>query len=283
MKPNHHEIGVGATQELNLRVSVGVLVSVLFKSPEDGRTMLALERTATLRQIEGRSEVIVKAKPFGGAVRLINPRALKELIGNFYYDSERSREQEDFRIQIRPASWETIKEICRKQLDDTEKGILDSSPQRELAEEFEDTLHIRITPEQYQLKSQGMMIENLPAETDNVRAEGLVTVRVYFMFEAWMQDPEIISMMLVDNKQYSDKDLEKMAWKDAQQGGRGRANAILALGFDELKAIYRSMPADRRGGQIRVEEHQLNGNVLALLEDIDHPKYQRYAVRNFRA
>jgi hypothetical protein len=64
MKPNQHEIGVGATEELSLRVSVAALVSVLFDDPEDGRTMLALERTATLRETEGRPEVMVRAKPW---------------------------------------------------------------------------------------------------------------------------------------------------------------------------------------------------------------------------
>jgi hypothetical protein len=36
-----------------------------------------------------------------------------------------------------------------------------------------------------------------------------------------------------------------MAWKDACQGGRGRANAVLALGLDELKDVYRSI-SDRQ-------------------------------------
>ena len=276
MKPNHYEIGVGATEELSLRVSVGVLVKVLFDSPESGRTMLALERTATLRQIEGQPQVVVKAKSFGGAVRLINPQALKELIGDFHCDSERSREEEDFRIHIHPASWETVKEICRKHLEGIEKGILDSSPQRELEEEFEDTLQIRITPEQYRLKPRGMIIEDLPTETDNVRAEGFLTVRVYFVFEAWIQDPEIISLILTNSKRYSEDDLEKMAWNDAQQGGKGRANAILTVELDELKKAYQSIPMDRRGEPIRIEGHQLDRNVLALMEGIDTPKYQRY-------
>jgi hypothetical protein len=109
MKPNHHKIGVGATEELSLRVSVASLVSVLFDGPEDRRTMLALERTATLREIEGRPEVTVRAKPFGGGVLLTNPQALKGLIGHFHYDSKRSRRERDFRIQIQPASWEKVK------------------------------------------------------------------------------------------------------------------------------------------------------------------------------
>ena len=30
-----------------------------------------------------------------------------------------------------------------------------------------------------------------------------------------------------------------MAWKDARGGGKGRANAILVLGLDDLKDVYR--------------------------------------------
>jgi hypothetical protein len=281
MKPNDHKIGVGATEELSLRVSVAALVSVLFDDPEDGRTMLALERTATLREIEGRPEVTVRAKPFGGAVRLTNPQALKGLIGHFHYDSKRSRQERDFRIQIHPASWEKVKKICQEHLKKMEKGILDSSPERELAEEFEDTLDVRITPDQYHLKPRGIIVEDLPCETDNVRAEGFPTVRIYYVFEAWMEAPDIIMMILANNRRYFDKDLQKMAWKDFRQGGRGRANAILALGLDDLKDVYRSIPTDRRGGPIRVGGHQLDGNVLAILKDVDQPKYQRYIRQSY--
>jgi hypothetical protein len=276
MKPHHHEIGVGATGELSLRVSVAALVSVLFEGPEDGRTMLALERTATLREINGQPEVTVRAKPFGGAVRLTNPQALEGMIGHFHYDSERSRQERDFRILINPASWEKVKEVCLEHLRETEKGILESGPERELAEEFEDALHVRITPDHYHLKPRGMIVEDLPSETDNVRSPGLPTVRIYYVFEAWMEAPELIAMMLVNSRQYSDKDLQEMAWRDAGQGGKGRANGILALVLDDLQDVYRSIPTDRRSGQIRVGRHQLDGNVLAILEEVDEPKYQLY-------
>lgn len=276
MKPNHHDMGVGATEELNLRVSVAVLVSVLFDSPEDGRTMLALERTATLREIEGRPEITVRAKPFGGAVRLTNPQALQGLIGHFHYDSKKSRRERDFRLQVHPGSWGKVKDVCREHLQKTGQGILDSSPERELAEEFEDTLHVRITPDQYHLKPRGMIVEDLPGETDNVRAAGLPTVRIYYVFEAWMEAPEMITMMLANSRRYSDQDLQNMVWEDARQGGKGRANAILALGLDDLKDVYRLIPTDKRGEPIRVGRYQLDGNVLAILEEVDNPKYQRY-------
>jgi hypothetical protein len=255
---------------------VAALVSVLFDDPEDRRTMLALERTATLREIEGRPAVSVRAKPFGGGVRLTNPQALEGMIGHFHFDSKRSRQERDFRIQIRQASWEKVKKICQNHLQETEKGILDSSPERELAEEFEDTLYVRITPEQYHLKPRGVIVEDLPVETGNVRAAGLPTVRIYYVFEAWIEDPEIIAMMLANSRRHSDKDLQEMAWKDARRGGKGRANAILALGLDDLKEVYRSIPTDRRGGPICVGRHQLDGNVLAVLEGVHNPKFQLY-------
>jgi len=276
MEPSHREIGVGATEELSLRVSVAALVRVLFEGPEDGRTMLALERTATLRKIEEPPEVTVRAKPFGGAVRLTNPQVLQRLIGHFHYDSQRSRRERDFRLQIHPASWEKVKKICREHLQETEQGILDTSPVRELAEEFEDTLDVRITPDQYHFEPRGMIVEDLPGVTDNVRAAGLPTVRLYYVFEAWIEAPELITTMLAHSSQYSDQDLQNMAWEDIRQGGRGRANAILVLGLDDLKEVYRSIPTDKRGEPIRIGEHQLDGNVLAILGEVDNPKYQLY-------
>jgi hypothetical protein len=265
MKTNDRQIGVGATDELSLRVSVAALVSVLFDSPEDGRTMLALERTATLREINGWSEVVIKAKPFGGAVQLINPGALQRLIGDFHYDSERSRRERDFRIQVHPSSWEKIKIICRKHVNGTEKRILDPSPERELAEEFQDSLKTRITSAQYSLEARGMTVQDLPKETDNVRAQGFATVRIYYLFKARMEDPDMIEMILANSRRYSDSDLQRMAWEDALQGGKGRANAVLALRMDDLENVYRLIPTDRRNGPVRVAEHQLDGNVYAIL------------------
>ena len=265
MKPNHHKIGVGATEALSLRVSVAALVSMQFNSPEDGQVMLALERTATLREFGGRSEVVVRAKPFGGGVRLTNPQELEEMIGNFHYDSKRSRREMDFRIQIHPASWEKIKKICRGHLQETEKKILDFSPERELLEEFEDNLNVRITRDQYSLKLVEIIIEDSPEKTESVRAQGLPTVRIYYVFEARMNDPEIIKMMLSNSRRYSDRNLQIMALEDARRGGKGRANAILALGLNDLKELYGSIPMGRRNGPIHVGEHQLDGNVHAIL------------------
>jgi len=271
MNRHDQEIGVGATRELSLRASVGTLVRVLFRHPETGQTMLALERTATLRKIDNQPEIVVRAKPFGGAVQITDPRALWKLIGDFHYDSEQSRQEMDFRILIQPATWEKVKEICHEHLNITKHIILDPSPERELMEEFEDTLRVRIIRSQYQLEARHIVIEDLPRATENVRAEGLPTVRLYYIFEARIESPEIIARLRANHQQHSDKDLENIAREDAHRGGKGRANALLILGLDELKGALKSMTLDGASEQIHIAGHQLSRNVLAILEQGNEP------------
>jgi hypothetical protein len=265
MMPFRRRFGADPADDLSLRVSVAALVGVLFNSPEDGRTVLALERTATLRETGVRSEVAVRAKPFGGAVRLIEPHALQRLVGAFRYDSDRSRRERDFRILVHPSSWEKIKKICRRQVKGTGVRILDPGPERELTEEFQDSLNVTISPDQYSLKQRGMLVREVPEKTENVRARGRATVRVYFVFEARIEDPKIVGMILDNSRRYSDDDLEGMARDDARQGGRGRANAVLALSLDDLVNAYRLIPAARRNAPVRFAGHQLDGNVAAVL------------------
>ena len=271
---NNHNIDIGATDELSLRVSAGVLVKVLFENPQNRQSMLAFERTATLREIGGKPEVIVKTKPFGGGIRIINPQALKEHIGNFHYDSERSRQERDFRIFVHPESWEKIKEFCID-MKEMREGVLVTSPDRELFEEFNDCLKIKITPEQYNLKYRGIAIEDFPSETDNIHAQGLPTVRIYYIFEAGIESSEIINLMLDSSRQNSDKDLQLIALEEAKHGGKGRANAVFTINTYDLKEFYLSIPNNKLNGLIPFKEHQLDGNVLAVLDEIKHPKYKR--------
>jgi hypothetical protein len=98
MTPNAQEIPIGATDELSLRVSVATLVRVLFRNPNNDELMLALERRATLRQPEGEGAVRIKSQPFGGAIRIFDLRAVRDVLGDFHFDSERSRAEQDFRI-----------------------------------------------------------------------------------------------------------------------------------------------------------------------------------------
>ncbi len=111
------EIDIGATDELSLRVSVATLVRLLFEHPSDGKLMLALERKATLLDSENGPVVDVKSQPFGGAIQILDPGALQRQIGDFHFDSEESRAEQDFRIFIRPADWEEVRVFCLRQFD----------------------------------------------------------------------------------------------------------------------------------------------------------------------
>jgi hypothetical protein len=276
LEQDDHPDGEGSLDELSLRASVACLIKVLFKKQDDGRRILALERVATLRQIKGKDKVTVTAKPFGGAVRLINPHALRILIGNFQYDSKRSRRERDFRILIKPESWGKLKDICFEHLKNPEKGILNTNPERELTEEFEDTIHVSISRDQYQIFHRGISFEAMPVETDNVRATGIPTVRIYFLYEAWITDPIIINRILTNSAQYTDEDLQIQAQYDVQHGGKGRANATLTLKHDDLIELYRSLNPGMRDELIYFEGHLIEDNVLAILDEVNQTRYEHF-------
>src|SRR5262245_18691922 len=132
MKLNRDEIGIGATEALSFRVSVATLVRVLFKNPNDGEVMLALERKATLHETENGRVIEVKSQPFGGAIRIKDLNAIRELMGDFHFDSEHSRAEQDFRIFIRPSDWLLLREFCLQHLSRNDDPILETNPTREL-------------------------------------------------------------------------------------------------------------------------------------------------------
>ena len=278
MKPASKRIGIGPDEELGLRISVAAIVGVYFSDPENGKTMLVLERTATLQMIDGKPEVSVKVKPFGGGVRLLDPERLNILIGKFHYDSRKSSEEKDFRIRANPDSWVKIKEICKEHLIYPDKGLLDTGPERELGEEFEDSLKIKIGTDDYFLRKKGMVFEDLQVNTNNINAPGSPTVRVYYLFDARIKSQHIIKQILENSRKYSDNDLSKMALEDYNQGGKGRVNAVLSVEPDDLKNFYVSIPVDKRGGLLRYGEHQLEGNIPALFEDISSNKFKRFTI-----
>jgi len=263
---------IGATAELSLRVSVAALARVLFKHPENGAFMLALERKATLRE----GTVNVMSQPFGGAIRILNLDVLNDLLGEFHFDSQRSRDEQDFRLFIRPSGWSVIREFCIDHFSHDDDLILETDPTRELAEEFYDALKISLKPEQYSSKPVATVIENDPTPTDNIHAEGVPTVRVYRIFEVIISDSGLIDAMLANSDMVSDQDLRDLAIDDAQTGSKGRANAILAASMKQIHAAaYSAMPPAERDTSILFEQHQLDRTVTAVLDNITNPQYQR--------
>jgi hypothetical protein len=269
------EIGIGATQELSLRVSVATLVRVLFENPSDGELMLALERRVTLHETESGSVVEVKSQPFGGAIRILDLMKLRDLIGDFHFDSESSRSEQDFRIFIRPPDWEKVREFCIQHFNGDNDAILETDPERELVEEFADALKINLKPDQYNYKPIAIVVEDAPAPTENIHTKGILTARMYRIFEAHISDSSLALTMMANSESNSDQDLSKLALENAQSGGKGRVNAVLALPLKRINAVYLAMSPKERSAPILFEENRLDETIAAVLEGVSTPKYRR--------
>ena len=270
-----HNPGIGATDELSLRVSVATLVRVIFKHPINDEWMLALERKATLRKAENEKIVEVKSQPFGGAIRILDADAIHALIGDFHFDSERSHAVQDFRLFIRPSSWSVLREFCIQRLSHATDPILETDPARELVEEFDDVLKLNLQPEQYVSKPVATVVENEAAPTENVNAESVPTVRVYRIFEAHILESPLGQLILTNSEGMSHNNLCELALDDFQNGGKGHANGILALPLDQITKAYRAMTPAERNAPILFGKHYLDETVSAILDEVPVPKYQR--------
>jgi len=251
-----------------LRVSVASYNQVVFPHPEHGRTMLALERKATVLQ-DGR--VNVRAQPFGGGVKILNPNPLEELIGEIQFDSTRSKQEQDFRILIQPSQWEAVKQYCLLHLQDPNDAEIESAPDRELVEEFEETMGVDLKRSQYVVEPIGLVVESTPVWTENWYARGFLTVRVYRIYNVKILDAELCKLVLDISQRVSDEELGKRAL----ESGSGRANSVLALPLERAREAYLALPAEKRFAKIEVDQQRLDESVLALLGDVDVPQYQR--------
>ena len=272
--PNQHvSSDVNPATELSLRVSVATLDRVIFQRPIDGTLMLALERKATLIGDTDERSVYVRAQPFGGAVRILDLAALRELVNDFSFDSRRSESEQDFRLLIRPADWETVKEFCIHHLQDPDDPVLESDPCRELVEEFAECLQVNLRPDQYVYHPVGFVVENEPTTTDNVYSRGYPTVRIYRTFEVRLVDDSLCQTIVATSERYSDVVLQTLAMNDAQNRGQGRANSVLALPLNLIRDLYLKISPVKRYSPRLVGGHQLDTSVLALLDNVDAPQF----------
>lgn len=267
--------GIGATDELSLRVSVSALVRVLFEHPQKGELMLALERRATVDGANAKRSLKIKSQPFGGALRIYDVKALQSLIGDFRFDSEESVCEHDFRVFIQPSAWGAVQEFCLEHLSQPNDLVLESDPARELTEEFAETLGIELKRDQYTSQAVGTIVEGLPSPTENTHSRGRATTRIYRIFEVHIIDPSLTSAMVKNNKGCSDEDLRELALQDSRNGGLGRANAVLTLPFKEISAAYAAIPAEARNKPILFHGHVLDETVAAVLDDVTVSKYRR--------
>lgn len=268
------EVGSEATNDLSLRVSVATLNQVIFPHPQNGTMMLALERKATLLKKQD-NNIRVRSQPFGGAVRILNPSPLQKIVGEIQFDSEESEREQDFRILISPSNWESVKQYCLHHLENPDDAELESTPHRELVEEFEEALDVNLKPDQYTYQPVGFVIENDPILTDHVDARGHATVRLYRIFEVYIVDNTLCSTLLAASQHYSDQDLRTRALKNLENEGKGRANTILTLPLNLIIESYLAPPPENRYRKIVLENHELDESVMAILGNVQVPQYDR--------
>lgn len=269
------EFGVGATSELSLRVSISTLVRVLFENPQNRDLMLALERRATLLEKDGQRFVEVQAQPFGGAIRIQDARALQSRIGDFHFDSEQSRAEQDFRLFIRPTAWGPVRDVCLDQWNNRNDTIIEGDPRRELAEEFAEVLEVDLQPPQYTCRAVGTVIEDKPFPSDNFYAREFPTVRMYRIFEAHILDRSLATALMKNSARCSNDHLRDAAWKDAQNGGNGWSNAALTLYLPDISTFYGTISPKRSNDPLSFQGHQLDETVAAVLDHVIVPKYEK--------
>jgi hypothetical protein len=255
-----------------LRVSVATYNRVIFQHPDDGTLMLALERQAT---VVSDGSVNVRAQPFGGGIHILNPTPLQKIIGKLQFDSEQSKHEQDFRILIPPSKWELIKEYCLRHMKDEEDIELETEPDRELTEEFFDTIKVKLNPGQYTVQPQGFVIENNPVRSENVHARGQLTVHLYRIYEIQVVDAMLCRIMLTISQLYSDQELGALALQDFENYGKGRFNTILVLPLERVMDSYLALASESRYKETTVDQHVLDESVLAILHGVDIPEYER--------
>jgi hypothetical protein len=251
-----------------LRVSVATYDQVIFPHPESEITMLALERKATVLQDGG---VNVRAQPFGGGVKILNTKSLKEIVGEIQFDSERSKQEQDFRILTQPSQWEVVKQYCLLHLENPNDSEIESAPERELAEEFAETMSVALKRSQYAVEPMGFVIEDNPVWTENWYSRGFPTVRVYRTYKVQILDPDLCKTLLDISGQVSDEELGMRALNNNAR----RANSVLTLPLDKVRATFLTVPAEKRFNKIEVDHHILDESVLVVLEDIEVSEYLR--------
>jgi hypothetical protein len=271
----NENIGVGETDELSLRVSAAALARVVFSRPEDGTRMLALEHKAYVSRTGQPPPTVVKAQPFGGAVRIVHRDRFAEVVGGFSFDSERSREEQDFRIFIRPSHLAKLRDYASQIAGQPSVSDLEIGPSRELEEEFEDTLGINLDPDAYTVHPVGIVWQSHASPTSNLRALGKPTARIYWIYEVEIEDAELCQKMLDNSRTHPGRVMAALAEDRHRAGEPGRANAVLVVPQDAIRQAYLARNPSDRGEPLPFQGTVLSGNVAAVLDGLSVSKYER--------
>jgi hypothetical protein len=82
--------------------------------------------------------------------------------------------------------------------------------------------------------------------------------------------------LLKNAESLSHRRICELALKDARNGGKGRANAVLALPLKGITNAYLAVSPKQRNSSILFEKNRLDETVPAVLDGINVLKYQRF-------
>ncbi|MFA5928891.1 MAG: hypothetical protein WC838_06310 [Candidatus Margulisiibacteriota bacterium] len=277
-------IGIGETEKLSLRVSTAVLAHVVFTDPATGESFAVLERKAKVNT--GKNKKDIQAQPLGGGSRLKSPQILLNNIGEFNYDNKDSRDNGDFRVYIAPAKWALTKKFCLDNFRE-QSGIIETSVERELAEEFLDALGVKydenaITSELFtklrsaleisdtdhsplftitnigtEVESESPFATTGPLRSTKLGMEGISTQRVYNIQHVAITHPNLIAKIKTASSK-TNEDILTEAERNAARSskGEGKATSLLIVPQAKLEETYKNTE-----GRAVIDGHVIADNV----------------------
>ncbi len=82
-------------------------------------------------------------------MKILNQKPLMKMLGKIQFDSERSKQEQDFCILIQPSQWDVVKQYCLEHFEDPTDLDLESGPDRELVEEFKEVMGVSLKSSPY--------------------------------------------------------------------------------------------------------------------------------------
>jgi hypothetical protein len=118
-------------------------------------------------------------------------------------------------------------------------------------------------------------LESGPAPTSNYFAAGAPTVRIYWVYEAVVENLELRRALVALSHSHPVEVLERLALEQYRSGRRGWASSVAVMALGEVVEAFRSLPPGERAKPLPFRQTTLAGNVAAVLDDVDDPRYQR--------
>ncbi len=249
-----------------VRVSVGSLTLLTISDPLDQKEYFAFERRATGSSERGRKTWSTKSVPFGGAIKIKDKSALVDLIGDFDFDSDESRENNDFRIIVDRRKWKKIKIFCERSISQNNKRVIDFDPFDEIKEEIWKPTKIEVTRKKLSTKRIGTFANDFPVPTENINTPGKQTYRFYCLYNTRVVDQQLAKKLLKHADLRMDKECGFTAIKSRRTKGDGRYNSILMVGKKEFEEFISSQAQKEIKSGFHYKNFWMAGNVATLFK-----------------